>query len=131
MSKIASSSRKLLFTDAELELMTILWRLGEGNVNDVLAQMATERPPAYTTVSTILRILKAKGVVRARKEGRGHVYVPNVSKQEYEGRALDHMIGRVFDGAPVALIRRLVESDCLSLQERRAIRALLDRNRKR
>jgi predicted transcriptional regulator len=130
MGPRATSPRKQLLTSLELELMTILWRLGEGSVSDVLAESPAEPPPAYTTVSTMLRILEAKGVVRARREGRGHVYVPQVAKEEYEERALGHMIGRVFDGAPLALVRRLVESDFLSPQDRRAIRALLDRGKK-
>jgi predicted transcriptional regulator len=130
MTPRGTPTRKPLLTSFELELMTILWRLGEGSVTDVLVKLPTQPPPAYTTVSTMLRILEAKGVVRARKEGRGHVYVPRVAKEEYEERALDHMIHRVFDGAPLALVRRLVESERLSPQDRRAIRTLLDRGKK-
>src|SRR4029453_18499824 len=84
-------------TEVEVELMTILWRLGEGTVNAVLEELPPERPLAYTSVSTILRILEKKAVVATRKQGRGHVYVPQISKQEYEARSLRRLLSSVFD----------------------------------
>ncbi len=121
----ATATTRRLLTEVELELMTILWRLGQGTVAEVLAELPSERRLAYTSVSTVLRILERKGLLRAHKAGRGHVYVPTLSKNKYEVRALEHVIGKVFDGAPVALVRRLVESDSLSERELSEIRALL------
>jgi predicted transcriptional regulator len=114
-----------LLTEVELELMTILWRLGEGTVTDVLAALPPERPLAYTSVSTILRILEKKDVLATRKQGRGHVYVPRFTKEVYEAFTLEDLITRVFDGAPSALVRRLVDTKKLSDQELADLRALL------
>src|SRR5256885_5353594 len=114
-----------LLTEVELELMTIVWRLGEGTVNEVLEGLPAERPLAYTSVSTILRILEKKRFLRTRKQGRGHVYMPLVSKETYEARTLDDIIERVFDGTPSALMRRLVESERLSPRDLAAARELL------
>jgi predicted transcriptional regulator len=125
MTRRAREEDERLLTDVELELMTILWRLGEGTVNAVLEELPAERPLAYTSVSTILRILEKKGVVATRKQGRGHVYVPRVSKQDYEARSLRRLLSSVFDGAPTALVRCLVESERLSPDDLRAIRGLL------
>jgi len=97
-----------LLTDVELEFMSVIWRLGEASVNDVLDQLPPERKVAYTSVSTILRILEQKGVLRTRKEGRGHVYVPAFDKSDYESRTLQHVVNKVFDGTPVALVRQLL-----------------------
>jgi predicted transcriptional regulator len=55
-----SRDESKLLTETELELMTILWKLGEGSVNDVLAELPQGRDLAYTSVSTILRILEQK-----------------------------------------------------------------------
>jgi predicted transcriptional regulator len=121
----ARDEEERLLTEVELELMTILWRLGEGTVTAVLEALPPERPLAYTSVSTILRILEKKGVVGTRKQGRGHVYIPRISKQEYETRSLRRLITQVFDGAPSALVRRLVESERLSADDLRALRGLL------
>jgi predicted transcriptional regulator len=106
-----SKREEKLLTEVELELMALLWKRGEGSVSDVLAELPKDRKLAYTSVSTILRILEQKGVVSTRKEGRGHVYVPRLSKAAYEKRALKHVVARVFDGAPVALVKQLLNSD--------------------
>jgi predicted transcriptional regulator len=123
----AERTPERLLTEVELELMTILWRLDGGTVNDVLAGLPPERPLAYTSVSTMLRILEKKRFLKTRKEGRGHVYVPLVTKEAYEAHSLHDLIDRVFDGTPSALMRRLIESDRLSARELAKVRALLDR----
>jgi predicted transcriptional regulator len=114
-------------TEVELELMTILWRRGEGTVNDVMAGLPPDRPLAYTSISTVLRILEKKGVLGTRKQGRGHVYLPRVSKAEYESFSVRDLIARVFDGTPGALVRCLVDSKALSPEDLAALRRSLER----
>lgn len=116
-----------LLTEAELELMSVLWRIGEGSVADVIERLPKGRSSAYTTISTILRILEQKEFVRARKEGRGHVYVPRVAKQEYESRTVKDVVAKVFEGAPVALARQLLQGGGLSAEDLGELRALIDR----
>jgi predicted transcriptional regulator len=118
-----------LLTEVELELMTLLWQLGEGTVHDVLRMLPSARALAYTSVSTVLRILVGKGILVVRKEGRGHVYVPRVSKAEYEATSLRHMVRHVFDGAPDALVRRLLQAEELDEQKLAAIRGVLRKRR--
>jgi predicted transcriptional regulator len=116
-----------LLTETELELMSILWRIGEGSVADVIGELPQERDLAYTSVSTILRILEQKGVLEARKEGRGHIYVPLLEKSDYEAKTVRHVVDRVFDGVPVALVRQLVDSGQLSSSDLKELKALIER----
>ena len=116
-----------MLTETELELMTILWRLGGGTVNDVLAQLPKERELAYTSVSTILRILEQKGALVAQKEGRGHLYIPKLKKDQYEAKTVQHVVERVFDGTPVALVRQLLNSVDLKESDLQELRKLLDK----
>jgi predicted transcriptional regulator len=115
-----------LLTEVETELMTILWKLGEGTVNDVIAALPGERKLAYTSVSTMLRILEQKQVIESRKEGRGHVYVPRLAKEAYEAVTLRHLVKRVFDGTPSSLVRRLLDDKNLSEEDLKTIRELID-----
>jgi predicted transcriptional regulator len=114
-------------TEVELELMTILWQLGGGTVNDVIAALPAGRALAYTSVSTILRILEQKGVLVAEKVGRGHRYCPRFSKDAYQAFALEDVVGKVFDGEPVDLVRRMVDARQLSKKDLKALRALIER----
>ncbi|MBI3557648.1 MAG: BlaI/MecI/CopY family transcriptional regulator [Deltaproteobacteria bacterium] len=106
--------------------MTLLWRLGEGSVNDVLAALPTGRKLAYTSVSTILRILEQKEIVSSRKEGRGHIYVPRLTKDKYEAVTVQDVVSKVFDGAPASLVKRLLDESELSEEELKAIRKLIN-----
>ena len=106
--------------------MTILWRLEGATVNEVLAALPPDRPLAYTSVSTILRILEQKGVVTSEKIGRGHRYLPAVAKGDYENFAIVQMVDTVFDGQPLSLVRRLFDGVGLTRKDLASLRALLD-----
>jgi len=124
-----SESEKML-TDTELELMTILWKLGEGSVADVIDNLSRGRELAYTSVSTILRILEHKLVLKTRKEGKGHIYIPALQKDEYEKKAVKHVIDKVFDGTPSLLVKQLLDTSRLSEKELKDIKSLLLRMEK-
>lgn len=125
LRKPKASSEDKRLTNVELELMTILWSLGEGNVAQVIAALPTERALAYTSVSTILRILESKGFVAARREGRGHLYKPTIGKNEYEARAVKDVVNRVFQGVPVAMVRQLLENVEMTDEDVRELRKLV------
>jgi predicted transcriptional regulator len=120
------TTSKFLLTDAELELMLILWKLGEASVHDVLAALPKKRVMAYTTVSTIIRILEKKGFVASRKEVKSHIYSPRISKQTYESRTLGHVMGKLFENTPVALVARLIDDHKLSAKEIAELKSLLE-----
>jgi len=123
--KTAAPEKRL--TDVELELMTILWSLGGGSVADIIAQLPTARPLAYTSVSTIVRILESKGFVAARRQGRGHIYSPLITRSEYEARAVKDVVNRVFQGVPVAMVRQLFETVRMTDEDVRELRTLVER----
>jgi predicted transcriptional regulator len=124
-AKTRRPASKLLLTEVELELMTIVWHLGSATVNEVLAELPARRNLAYTSVSTILRILEQKGVLASEKVGRGHVYRPLVARADYEIRAVKDVVGRVFGGQPLSLVRALMASGVLGDGEIEALRATL------
>lgn len=123
-----SKSEKLL-TEVELEMMNVLWKRGSGTVNDVLQSLLPGRKLAYTSVSTMLRILEQKGAIDSRKEGRGHVYVPTLKKADYEKKSLHHLVTHVFEGAPSQLVQRLLEAETLTDGEIESIKKLLEERR--
>jgi predicted transcriptional regulator len=129
MTKKLKDDRML--TDTELELISLLWKLGEGSVNDVLEQLPKERDLAYTSVSTILRILEQKKFLKTRKEGRGHVYIPLLQKEDYEERTVRHVVEHVFDGTPMALAKQLLNTVSLSRDELDELKKLIEKAQKK
>ncbi len=118
-----------ILTPTELELMSIIWRLGGCTVHELLEQLPDERILAYTSASTIVRILEQKGFVSSEKVGRGYRYLPAVTKEDYEKTTLRNVIDTVFEGTPSDLIRCLVSSEELNEDEYQSIRKLIEERR--
>ena len=106
--------------------MQIVWHLEEASVNDVIKHLPEQRQLAYTSVSTILRILEKKGVLLSRKQGKSHIYKPELSKAEYERRSLGHLVTNVFSGAPSSLVRTLLNSENLSPSDLTEIKKMIE-----
>ena len=126
MRKKSDEKAKPKLTEVELEMMGVLWDLEEGSVSDVLQKLPATRKLAYTSVSTMLRILEQKGVVASRKEGRGHIYKPLLDRQSYGKASVEDLVEKVFGGAPSAMVRTLLDIDGLSDSDLDAIRKVID-----
>jgi predicted transcriptional regulator len=114
-------------TDAEGEVMAVLWRLRRASVGDVAAAMNETRAVTYSTVQTILRILETKGYVTHDKVARAFVYEPVVEAGQARRRALRHLVKRLFDGSPSLLILNVLEDEELDPAEREQLRKLIER----
>jgi len=115
-----------LLTQVELELMNMVWAQNEATVHSVIEALPKDRPMAYTSVSTILRILEKKGILASRKHGRGHAYFPLISKQQYEATSVRHLVANVFSNTPSAMVRTLLDSKNLTIRDIEEIKTLLD-----
>jgi predicted transcriptional regulator len=119
------SSAERLLTEVELELMSIIWGLNKATIKEVVANLPKERPLAYTTVATVIKVLEQKGFLECQKSSYAHVFVPRVTKSEYESTCIDHMVANVFDGEPVALVQRLLMARKLQQDDIQAIEEAL------
>lgn len=126
----ANGHKKKLLTHVELELMTILWRIGGGSVSQVMAELPENRDLAYTSVSTILRILEQKKVLKTRKERRSHIYIPLLDKTDYEAKTVRHVVDSVFEGTPTTLIKRLLDTVSIDAKELKKIKELIEKKGK-
>ncbi len=112
-------------TGTELEMMNVIWRIGPCSVAQVLEQLRPTRELAYTSVSTIVRILEQKGYVTSRRAGRGHLYAAAVAKDDYQAMSLKQLVDNVFEGTPTLMVKRLLDSNDLTEQELAQIKLLL------
>jgi BlaI family transcriptional regulator, penicillinase repressor len=114
-------------TDAESEVMAVLWRLHRAPVSDVVTAMNETRAVTYSTVQTMLRILEAKGYVTHEKVARAFVYQPVIDARQARRRALRHLVRRLFDGSPSLLVLNVLEDEELTPAEREQLRKLIER----
>lgn len=111
-------------TKAEEQIMQILWDLGAGFVNDIVARMP-EPKPAYNTVSTIVRILEQKKFVGHKAYGRTFEYFPLITKADYSDEYLLHLAQNYFSNSYKAIASLFNSNDNLSLAELEEIRKLV------
>jgi len=115
---------RIAFTDRELDVMSVLWDLGDATVAEVREQLADKL--AYTTVLTVLRTLEQKGYVEHTGEGRAHRYHPLVQRETAGRSALRRLVDKVFQGSPELLMTHLVSDKNLSDGDLRRLRKLLE-----
>ncbi len=114
-------------TDAEAQVMAVLWRLNTASVGDVVAAISERRQVTYSTVQTILRILETKGYVTHDKVVRAFVYRAVVDERQARRRALRHLVSRLFEGSPSLLVLNVLEDEDIDPAEREQLKKLIER----
>jgi predicted transcriptional regulator len=115
------------FTDKEVEIMKIVWDMGEATAREIQARLAGDRH--YNSVLTIIRVLEAKGHLIHRVDGKAHVYRAKHAPEKSRGRALGHLIEHVFGGSPASLVLHLVETGSLTSDDLQDIRRRMNRKK--
>ena len=114
-------------TDAEAEVMAILWRIQPASVSDIVTALNERRAVTYSTVQTMLRILETKGYATHDKVARAFIYKPAVDERQARTRALRHLVRRLFNGSPSLLVLNVLEDEELDEAEREQLRKLIER----
>lgn len=100
------------FTDKELEIMRVVWELGEATAREIQEALPDDRH--YNSVLTIIRVLERKGHLTHRAEGRAHIYRARRQAEKSRNKMLSHLISQVFGGSPASLVLHLVETGDLT-----------------
>jgi len=95
----------MFLTVQELELMSIIWNLGEASVAQVKEAYQADHNLAYTTIMTILSRLGGKGMLKQRKAGKAFFYSAVHSREEVAQAAIDNLSRIFFGGSRESLVR--------------------------
>lgn len=109
--------------------MQILWELGAGSVNEIIARMR-EPKPKYTTVATFVKILENKGFVGHEVAGKGFRYFPMVKREHYAGRNLRSMLSTYFGGSLSQLVSFFSQHEDISHEEMSEILEIMEKVKK-
>lgn len=112
-------------TNAEEEVMQVMWKIKKGFVNDVLLHFQ-EPKPAYNTISTIIRILEKKGYVSHKAFGKTHEYYPLIQKSDYSKRLFGSFLHGYFDNSYKNMLSFFTGNAEISLKEMEEIRKLIE-----
>ena len=103
-------------TRAEEEIMQVLWTMKSAFVKDIIEELP-EPKPAYSTVSTIVRILQQKGFVGHKAQGQSHKYHPLISKADYTKTFMKGFVKKYFGGSYQQMVSFFTQEDHLSVNE--------------
>jgi len=118
-------------TDAELELLAVLWRRGPSTVRDVHAAINKRKPAQYSTVLKFLQIMAEKGLVRRDEEQRAHVYQAARPREWTQRQLAGDLLQRGFNGSAKSLMMGALSARKASKEELAELRRLLDEYEKR
>jgi predicted transcriptional regulator len=108
--------------------MNVLWERDSGTVQQVLESLPTNPALAYNSVLTTIRILEKKGYVKHAKDGRAHVYVPVVKRQEATRSEIRHLVNRFFANSHEQLVLNILEDRGMDEAELKRLRKMLQRS---
>ncbi len=113
-------------TDAELDILTVLWSRGPVTVREVHETIAARKPTQYTTVLKTLQIMTEKGLVRRNDEQRAHVYESAQPREWTQQQLAGDLLQRAFNGSARSLMVGALSARKASKKELSELRELLD-----
>ena len=113
-------------TDAELEILRVLWQRGPSTVRQAHEELTKSRFTGYTTTLKMLQIMTAKGLVERDDSQRTHVYTARLTQQQTQRHLISDLLARAFDGSARKLVVQALSAEKISPRELDQIRRLLD-----
>jgi predicted transcriptional regulator len=113
-------------TDAELEILTVLWSRGASTVRDVHETIAKRRSAQYTTILKLMQIMAEKGLVTRNEEQRAHVYEAARPREWTQQQLAGDLLHRAFNGSASHMLLGALSARKASRKELAEIRRLLD-----
>ena len=113
-------------TDAELEILKVLWRRGPCTVREVFETLGEARGTGYTTVLKLMQIMACKGLVERDEGERAHRYEAALAEDETQRRLVGDLLQKAFDGSAKNLVLQALSSRRATADELAEIRRMLD-----
>ena len=113
-------------TDAELEILTVLWSTGPATVRQVHELITGRRPAQYSTILKFMQIMADKGLVIRNEEQRAHIYEAARPREWTQQQLAGHLLERAFSGSAKALLIGALSAKKTTKSELAELRKLLD-----
>jgi len=113
-------------TNAELEILTVLWSIGPSTVRAVYDVIRSRRPAQYSTVLKFMQIMAEKGLVRRDERERAHIYEPAKPREWTQSQLAGDLLERAFSGSAKALLIGALSARKATKKDLAELRELLD-----
>ena len=117
-------------SDAQIEIMNIIWACGQTTVSDVWKKLQEKRKVARTTVLTVIDRLEKKGWLIRHVVGQQHIYSAARTRDVTLGGMVARLVETAFAGSAEELVVARLDQRGVSDAEAKRIRALIEKARK-
>lgn len=114
-------------TEAELEILQILWQYGPSTVRFINEKQNEKKEAGYTTTLKIMQIMAEKGMLSVNKESRQHVYTPTLDEDETKSKLLDGFLKKTFSGSAMKMVMQALGNHKPSKKELDEIKDLIEK----
>lgn len=113
-------------TEAELEVLQVLWVRGASTVREVFEALSGSKDVGYTTVLKQMQVMFEKGLLERSERFRSHVYTAKAAREQTQQRLAGNLLERAFAGSARDLVLGALGAKKVSAEELRDIRRVLD-----
>lgn len=120
------SPQKSIPTDTELDILSVLWKLGPATVRQVHTELSKRRETGYTTVLKMMQIMAEKELVTRDESQRSHIYKAKHKAESTQKQLVKDLVARAFGGSMEKLVMQALQSKKAKPEEIAEIRRMLD-----
>jgi BlaI family transcriptional regulator, penicillinase repressor len=113
-------------TEAELEILKVLWERGPSTGREVLDVLVADRKRAYTSIMSVLNIMATKGQVIRKPLGRAFIYSAKRPREKTLGKMVSSLLGRAFEGSAASLVSQVLDQSKPTPEELDKIRKVIE-----
>lgn len=113
-------------TEAELELLQVLWNLGPSTVREIHESLPNTKGTGYTTTLKMLQLMADKGLVTRDESQRSHIYQAVEQPETTQRQLVGDLLHRAFGGSPAKLVVQALAESRATPSELAEIRKVLD-----
>ena len=118
-------------SNAELEILHVLWKKRACTVREVQDELLRERDVGYTTVLKTMQVMAEKKLVTRDESERSHVYMAAVEEESVKRRLVADLLDRAFEGSAAGLVMHALSDKRASKEDLKKIRALVEAETRR
>ncbi len=122
-------NEKMKPTEAELEILHVLWAIGEASVRQVNERLNEIKDPSvgYTTTLKTMQVMHEKGFLIRNEDNRTHIYAPHSPREDMEKQLVNHFVESAFKGSAMRLVMQALGNHSTSNDELAQIKDLINK----
>jgi predicted transcriptional regulator len=117
-------------TEAELDVLNVLWRLGPSTVRQAHTELESVKDWQYSTTLKVMQVMAAKGLLIRDESEKSHVYTPAIGREETQRLLVGRLMDRVFEGSVRSLMLGALDAKRASKKELAELRAMIEKREK-